>query len=160
MSIEIMNQTTHKVVLDNTERIEQQRDRISRIMRREDAALLSIMGPCSLQLGATHIREAEHINRCMTRTSGEELMHVSRLPTWKPRTNDDDWHGIEETEPDQAMHQIARAVRRGVPVTLEVGNAGHVTKYRNLLSMMWIGSRSHDLSGAQHTRLILSLIHI
>jgi len=149
-----MNITTQKVLLDEHERIGERRLELSGILEGKDDRLATIIGPCSMQLGTDHVYEARSLTRSLISTTDSGIVPVVRLPVWKPRTNDEDWHGLDESEPDAAMYQLAHSVRQGTPVAIEVGNAEHVRTYGSLLTAMWIGARTHDRPKKEIQKLI------
>jgi len=107
--------------------------------------LIVAMGECGVVSGLSEQRirrrEGRRLNR-LSEITGSLLMQ--RLNVWKPRSNPDDWHGIETTDPMFAYETVVVAVNRRVPATMEIFYEDQLERYGHLLSAFWLGSRSTD----------------
>lgn len=69
---------------------------------------------------------------------------MQRLNVWKPRSKADDWFGVETTDPEFAYRTVAEAVNQGVNVCMEIGYRQQLERYRELLTMAWVGARATE----------------
>lgn len=97
---------------------------------------LLIAGPCSDQLDRTITKEGERL----TELSDDNLLIVHRRPVWKPRTNPESWHGLDETNPREARLQLAAASCTAA-VAIEVGKVSH-QMFLEHVCFAWVGARS------------------
>lgn len=152
--------TTEKVINDNRDRIKAHRREIARTLLGNHAtkSLVAIIGPCSLQNTTEHIQEGLRIMRLSGKLSN--IIALQRAPTWKPRTNDKDWHGLDESDPEDALRLTAWAIRKGIGRAIEIRDTEHLERYQRLLSFGWIGSRNHQEAISRQKQLDISLASI
>jgi phospho-2-dehydro-3-deoxyheptonate aldolase len=117
--------------------VDDHRLEIAGILRGDDERLLAVIGPCSDQLDEIVIEEGQHL---MTR-SNEHVKFVHRAPPWKPRTRDEDWHGLDESDQEHVHVRISEMTLRGTALAIETGFQRHQA-FLDRVSMMWIGARS------------------
>ena len=130
------------------------RERVGGILVGRAPGLVGIIGPCSMNEQVDIIVEEGDQLRQLTET--EQGLYVAhRMPVWKPRTNPEDWHGMETTEPEQAFRTLARQANEGTGVAIELATMRHAQRYMGMLTLGWFGSRNVDgedmiLKVAQH----------
>lgn len=115
------------------------RERISEILNGEYAGLLANIGPCALTDDHLTIDSEGQQLAALTRDH-QGLYATHRLPPWKPRTNPNDWHGLETTNPAGAYRTLVSQAHKGV--SLELGLPYHAERYGALSVMGWIGGRN------------------
>lgn len=103
---------------------------------------IAVVGACGPTIRSLHTirHEGRKIRRIDQATDG--LTVEQRLAVWKPRSNPEDWHGIETTHPVEAYELITESANEGVKVAMEVASLAHIARYGNALSLMWSGSRN------------------
>lgn len=121
------------------------RERVSAILRVPQSGLLTMTGPCSLT-GESDITERE--NRDLVDLMQQYASHIAlqRRNFWKPRTNPEDWHGPETTEPEETYRRVARAAIAHANGTAEIATMRHLERYGKLLSFGWFGARNTNLA--------------
>ena len=129
--------------------IQNNRAHISAVITGGRPGFIGIIGPCAMTPHSEIIaQEGRQLYMATQRNDG--LYVADRIPPWKPRTNIDDWHGME-TEPEtveQAFQIISAQANRHANVAAEVGNNGHIARYAGYLVFGWNGSRNaggHEL---------------
>lgn len=104
---------------------------------------VAILGPCSATFNTEMtILENQLIQEFEEEHRNSGLIALQRLPFWKPRTNPDDWHGIESTHPEEATQFIEALNRFGSNVAGETGLPRHVGRLSGAQVFSWIGSRN------------------
>lgn len=122
--------------------IAKQRNVVSQALLGKLSALIAIAGPCAMTLDRAIIDEEG--NKLKHLQHGSALITLHRIPPWKPRTNPQDWHGLEsERKTTTAAFQtiVERAVRTA-NVAIEIGHTSHIERYGHALSFAWIGGRN------------------
>lgn len=71
-----------------------------------------------------------------------QLVVLHRGPMWKPRTNPDDWHGEETTDPEGVFETMRDEAELQANLAVEIGHPYHLERYGHLLSFMWTGGRN------------------
>lgn len=129
--------------LSNTQHtaIAEQRERVLSIIRKPSEGLLAVVGPCALTNDPEQI-SAEGITLQELDTAYEGLVMLHRMPPWKPRTNREDWHGLETTEAEAAYRIVANQAREHANIAIETGHYDHVMRYGQLLTAAWTGGRN------------------
>jgi phospho-2-dehydro-3-deoxyheptonate aldolase len=104
---------------------------------------LLIEGPCAMTTDREIIdQEGDALYSAQQQHSGLVTLH--RMPPWKPRTNPEDWHGLE-SEPDTveaAYRTVAERADATANVAAEIGHEPHLDRYADRLTLGWIGSRN------------------
>lgn len=119
------------------------RERVGGILIGRAPGLVGIVGPCSMNAQTDIIAQEGGQLRRLTET--EQGLYVAhRIPVWKPRTNPDDWHGLETTEPALAFRTLARQANEGTGVAIELATMRHAARYMGMLTLGWFGSRNVD----------------
>lgn len=122
-------------------RIDLARERIGNILSGEESGTVAIVGACAMTGDTETIRREGHAQHEVTqRQPGLYVVH--RRPTWKPRTNPGDWHGLETTEPELAYRTLAMEAMWGAGVAIELGQPYHAERYGHLLTLGWFGGRN------------------
>lgn len=117
------------------------RERISGILSGRQEGLVAIVGPCAMN-GQEDIIASEG-QQLKALTAGTEGLYAAhRIPVWKPRTNPDDWHGRETTEPHEAYATLARQANEGTGMSIELASRQHAERYGQALAIGWIGGRN------------------
>ena len=105
--------------------------------------LVVIEGPCAMTTAREIIdREGNALYEAQDQASG--LITLHRMPTWKPRTNPADWHGLE-SEPDtteDAYRTVAERSAATANVAIEIGHIPHLDRYGRRITLGWVGSRN------------------
>jgi phospho-2-dehydro-3-deoxyheptonate aldolase len=104
---------------------------------------LGIIGPCAMTEDRATI---EHEGDILHELEGTEqgLVLVHRKPPWKPRTNPEDWHGLETTNPEAAYRTIAERALTAANVAIEIGHIPHLRRYGRFITFGWSGSRNAE----------------
>lgn len=117
------------------------RSRVSSILIGEEPGLVAIIGPCAMTRDRETInREGDVLSQLTNATPGLTALH--RMPPWKPRTNPEDWHGEETTDPSGAYRTLSSRALLGAGVSIEIGMSDHVERYGRLVTLGWIGGRN------------------
>lgn len=74
------------------------------------------------------------------------LFALKRINNWKPRSNPDDWHGLETEDPELAYQLLVETVRAGAATCTELAVVMHALRYAQTLTMGWVGARNRDAS--------------
>lgn len=122
----------------------EKRLRVSALLRRPDSGLLLIAGPCSINLGDEATLQAENDNLTALSDEGREVEILQRRNPWKPRTRDEDWHGLETSDPDGAYRRVRDGAVQAANMAAELKNKRHVERYGELLTFGWVGARNDD----------------
>lgn len=102
--------------------------------------LLAIIGPCAMTDDAEALLDE---NRQIVEFADKNnLTILHRMPPWKPRTNPDDWHGLETANPEEA-HRITVAIaEQSGNLAMEFGHPSHIGRYMAQAALGWRGSRN------------------
>lgn len=101
------------------------------------------IGPCAMTEDSLTIeREGTMLHELSKAEKGLALVH--RKPPWKPRTNPEDWHGLETTNPETAYSIVAQRATAAGNVAIEIGHAPHLDRYGSRLAFGWCGSRNAE----------------
>ncbi len=115
--------------------IAQQRYAISSILTGQRDGLFAVIGPCAMTTDKDILNsEGSELSRVAKTTP--KLVIAQRMPPWKPRTNPDDWHGME-TESDtveQAFSILAGHANADGNVAIEIGLIQHISRYAAYLT--------------------------
>lgn len=131
---------------DQYDAIALQRERTLGIIRSPETGLIAIVGPCALTNNPEQIRQdGLEIQKLAIAYQGLVMTH--RMPPWKPRTNPEDWHGLETTEAEAAYKIVANQAGEHANIAIEAGVYGHITRYGQLLSVAWTGGRNVHKEG-------------
>lgn len=119
------------------------REQIVNALEAPTESTLAFLGPCA----ATFNPEMTTVENFLIQKFEEEhrsvgLIALHRLPFWKPRTNPEDWHGIESTHPDETLEFMSFLGNFGVNVASETGLSRHIGALSALQVFSWIGSRN------------------
>jgi len=117
------------------------RHEVGSILIGKQLGLLVVKGSCALTSDSATIRREGQDHYDMSQTE-DGLYVVHRMPPWKPRTNPEDWHGEETTNPLNAFSTLAREAMYGSGVAIELRYPYHIERYGPLLTLGWIGSRA------------------
>lgn len=125
-------------------RIGQRRFELADIIRSKISVLVSVAGPCAMTLDKSIIlNQNQRLQDLQNNSPG--LFTIQRIPPWKPRSNPNDWHGLE-TEPEtviQAYQTLCELSPLG-SLAIEIGHTSHIGRYGKFLTMAWIGGRNID----------------
>lgn len=116
---------------------------ISTVMKHPELGLVAMPGYCarpSRESLRTILLEGQLIAQQEYNSPG--LVSVHRGPTWKPRTNPDDWHGEETTDPAGAHYSVTAEAEAYGNVAIEIGYKEQLTRYASRLALAWIGGRN------------------
>ena len=133
----------YPIAEDSLFSIGQERSEISKALETPDSTTLGIIGPCarpSIELIDVVLNEGRKIAETSLKESGLHVLH--RGPTWKPRTNPNDWHGEETTDPSGAYLSTKLEAETLFHVAMEIGYEKQLGRYASLLTFAWIGSRN------------------
>ncbi|MDB5185977.1 MAG: Chorismate mutase, type [Candidatus Saccharibacteria bacterium] len=117
------------------------RERIGGILSLRESGLVAIVGPCAMTED-TQIIQAEGDEYSELTIDEKGLYVVHRMPTWKPRTNPNEWHGLETTNPELAYKTLITQAIRGAGVSIEIGRKEHADRYGKALVLGWFGGRN------------------
>lgn len=147
------------------DRVAAERNHVSDILRGENQTFLGIVGPCAMTdtveldiEGDTLLSLTQDLEDNLMQdleldlesdtlqdslqNYEDELYYLHRMPPWKPRTNPEDWHGLETTDPAVAYQITVRRALRAVNVSMEFGQPYHPERYGRYATFGWIGSRN------------------
>lgn len=119
------------------------RAKVSRILTTPGLGLLAIAGPCSLT-GESTITNQE--SNDLTELMSDDLVTLQRRNFWKPRSNPEDWHGPETTDPEETYQRIAKSAMIHANGAAEIATMRHQERYGKLLSFGWFGARNTNLA--------------
>jgi 3-deoxy-D-arabino-heptulosonate 7-phosphate (DAHP) synthase len=123
--------------------VQRSRLRIARAIENHASETLGIVGYCArpgIDQIDTITSESSTIARINLPERGLHTLH--RGPMWKPRTNPDDWHGEETTDPEGSYQTLRDEAELHANVAVEIGHPYHLERYAHLLSFAWIGGRN------------------
>lgn len=123
--------------------IGQERAEISKALEAPECSTLGIVGPCarpSIDFIDVILDEGRRVAETSLKDKGLHVLH--RGPTWKPRTNPNDWHGEETTDPVGAYLSTKLEAETLFHVAMEIGYEQQLGRYASLLTFAWIGSRN------------------
>jgi 3-deoxy-D-arabino-heptulosonate 7-phosphate (DAHP) synthase len=136
--------SSHPNSLDQQEAITSMRQRVSAMIGGHCLeGTLAVIGPCAMTLDEDIINHEGRQLAGIT-TENPEVLMLHRLPPWKPRTRNEDWHGLETTEPQAAYRILATRATDSANVTAEIGHTPHLERYEHLLALGWKGGRNQD----------------
>ena len=122
------------------------RTRVSDMLGGHSAGLLVVIGPCAMTQTETILRREA---RQMSGLADEDLdiEGLYREPEWKPRTNDEDWHGLITTEPEAAYRTLHEHAGTYANVAIEISaDPRHLERNSDLVTLAWKGGRN-DVKG-------------
>jgi phospho-2-dehydro-3-deoxyheptonate aldolase len=133
-------------------RVELGRERVGDILSGHAPGLVGIMGGCAMNEDARTIRREGAAMHDVTQ-SEEGLYVVQRRPPWKPRSDPNEWHGMETDDPDgegaeYAYRTLASEATLGSGVAIELNwldedhRETHADRYGDLLTFGWVGGRA------------------
>lgn len=112
-------------------------------------SLLAIIGPCAM---TDNLEEILEENKRITKFGEERnIVALHRVPPWKPRTNPEDWHGLETSDPETAHRIVTAVAEQNGNLAMEFGHTSHVRRYIAQTALGWRGSRNdsdEELAGA------------
>lgn len=128
------------------------RQEVGDILADRREGLVAIIGQCAATADNLHItnREGAALQslEASTRNLGQTALTViHRMPPWKPRSNPEDWHGLETTDLDMALELLHGQARLGDKVAMELAKPEHVDRYADALTLGWTGSRNSEEQG-------------
>lgn len=110
------------------------------VLNHEDY-FVSIDGPCPLTDNpAITMTEADW--KAAVATGLDGYIGLDRECFYKPRTNPEDWHGLDSSDPERALEIVGGLSVAHANVIAEVGDMDQFRRYGNLLTAMWVGSRA------------------
>lgn len=123
----------------------QMRGQVSAAIQNYLAQTLGIIGYCA-RPGVAQAEVIMHESRMISEVNDAEngLVVLHRGPMWKPRTNPDDWHGEETTDPEGAYMTMRDQAEAHANLAVEIGKPYQLSRYGHLLSFIWTGGRSID----------------
>lgn len=132
----------HHVDDDTLSKVTDNREQISQILNGEVSGFLDINGGCgsTIEEQKAIIAEAKLLQEKKDPNSTRVMAYRSCV--YKPRTNSEDWHGMETTHPEEAYVLQKELASIGIAVAMEVAHPYHTKRYGNLVSFGWTGSRN------------------
>lgn len=120
------------------------RDRTSDILRNPETGLIVATGPCSLTGGSAllHKESGMHIT---VADSFSNVVGLYRRNIWKPRTDPEEWHGPETTDPEKAFVDVAHGAMAHANGAAEIATTEHVERYGKFLTFGWFGARNDKI---------------
>lgn len=106
---------------------------------------VAIIGPCAMTSDNKVITKEGAILAKLT-AENKNLTALHRIPPWKPRTNPDDWHGLEtdSSTVEQAYQILHKQSAKHANTAVEIGMPEHIDRYGELISFGWVGARNVD----------------
>lgn len=104
--------------------------------------LLVIIGPCAMTDNLDEIIDENRRINEFAEKIGVTVLH--RLPPWKPRTNPEDWHGLETYNPEAAFRISIAIAEQSGNFAMEFGHEYHVPRYIGQAALAWRGSRNEN----------------
>lgn len=117
------------------------RERVGNILSGEELGTAAVIGGCAMTGDVATIRREGAAQNDLTQTQ-EGLYVLQRRPPWKPRTQPEDWHGQETTDPEGAYRTLVMEAMYGAGVAIEIGQDYHADRYGHLLTLGWFGGRN------------------
>jgi len=130
--------------------ITETREQINRALEHPGSRLIAGVGPCAptQEFQQCFVSEGDKLTQLNSTNTG--IIPIQTLPVWKPRTNSEDWHGEETTNPIGAMNMINGHSELFANIGMELGLERHVEQYGRLLSFAWFGARNKDIDMKLH----------
>jgi len=128
---------------EHHELLAKQRQRVSDMLGEYGAGLLAVIGPCAMtDSGASIERETAQLAEL---TEADPDLHwLYRAPIWKPRTNKQDWHGLETTDPETAYRIMTSRAATTANMAIEIGiDPRHLSRYGLTTTLAWKGGRNN-----------------
>lgn len=133
-------------------RVEVGRQRVGDILDGQSPGLVGVIGGCAMNGDARTIRREGDAQHQVTQTEAG-LYVVHRRPPWKPRSDPNEWHGMETDDPDgegaeYAYRTIVNEATWGSGVAIELNwldeahTETHADRYGDKLVFGWIGGRA------------------
>lgn len=120
------------------------RNAVSSILDGSEPGVLAMAGPCSFT-GEARVIDKENGDLVQLMHSRPQLITLQRRNFWKPRTDPDDWHGPETTDPAETYRRVARAAIEHANGAAEIATVRHLERYSKLLSFAWFGARNSNI---------------
>ena len=102
--------------------VQESREEIQRILKKEDKRLLVVVGPCSIHDEAAAMDYAERLNR-LRKEVAETLMVVMRVYFEKPRTTVG-WKGLINDPHLNGTHDMMAGIRKARKLLLDINEMG------------------------------------
>ena len=129
--------------LGHRERLAERRQRTSNMLGEYSTGLLAVIGPCGMTDTEDIIR-AEAAQLSQLSADNPDLEALYRAPFWKPRTNKQDWHGLETSDPETAYRIMAERSQETANMAVEIGaDPRHLPRYADHTTLAWKGGRNH-----------------
>jgi phospho-2-dehydro-3-deoxyheptonate aldolase len=124
-----------------SEKIMHTRNAISDAINNPDDYLMSVIGPCPLT-DDFEIIKSEAILKTDLGNQLPGLISLDRQCFTKPRSNPNDWQGLDSTNPDRTLEIISNLSNEHANVTAEIRFNNNLLRYAAHLSMVWTGARN------------------
>jgi phospho-2-dehydro-3-deoxyheptonate aldolase len=132
---------------EQREAIADRRDRVSHKLGGHSAGLLVVVGPCAMTRAEQIMRHEARQMRELTGEADADIEGLYREPDWKPRTREEDWHGLMTTEPEAAYRILHEHAATYANVAIEIGaDPRHLERNSDLVTLAWKGGRN-DVKG-------------
>jgi hypothetical protein len=108
-----------------------------------DSAFVTMPGYCA-RPGKSEMRRIMHEGQAVAHWeyNASGLIALHRGPTWKPRSNPEDWHGEETTDPEGAFQTVTSEAEYLGHVAMEIGYMAQLQRYASRLAVAWWGGRN------------------
>lgn len=103
-------------------------------------SLLVIIGPCAMTEDREELLEENKRVAAFGDDHNATVLH--RIPPHKPRTNLDDWHGLETSNPELAHLIIRDIAEQSGNLAIELRHQSHIRRYLTNIAFGWRGSRN------------------
>jgi hypothetical protein len=131
--------------------VEEARIGLAYAVNNHENHFVTVEGPCPL----TNNPEATKQEARRKVAAAEGLpgyIPIDRECPYKPRSNPDDWHGLNSSDPETAHRIVTILAAKYANVAAEVGSMEQFQRYGAALTLLWTGGRS-----VENTELIEDL---
>lgn len=141
--------------IEEQARIHEMRQRASLIMGERSTGFLVVIGPCGLTDEAIESGTIgnESLDLTKLNASGDkDALWLHRMPDWKPRTKQADWHGLITSNPELAYRTLRESAHRAANVAMEINTdtrpkTDHLKRNADSLTLAWKGGRNGTEAG-------------
>lgn len=137
---------TYPLTEEEIRRVEEHRTLFVSGMEGITPVLVAAAGQCSTTKRDAQTTLAEgSVTRDLI-LDASNIFALKRVNNWKPRSNPNDWHGLETEDPELAYQLLVETVRAGAAACTELAVVMHALRYAQTLTMGWVGARNRDES--------------
>jgi DAHP synthetase I family len=119
----------------------EKRTELVEAIRNHRETFISVDGPCPLTINPYETAQEAEIKAENARGL-RGYIALDRECFYKPRTNPNDWHGVDESDREDAYRIVSSLAVRNANIAAEISNLDQLKRFGPFLTMLWIGSRT------------------